>query len=192
VLDFSAGHLSLEAYAPPHASHSLSLSLSLSLSPPPPLSLSLSLTMSLFVCVVHRLTARVVVAVALQGLLVAQPGQFKDPAKMVQLWVHESERVYGDCLVSVEDGKKFRSLLITQARKRFPQFNMGAYFSPENATPLLFCHFAENIQDKIYDQIEVHSLSCSLALIRECLPCCQRRPPQPSHGRPAVCVARRT
>ncbi len=90
-----------------------------------------------------------------QGLLVAQPGQFKDPAKLVQLWVHESERVYGDCLVSVEDGKKFRALLLSQARKRFPQYNIGSYFATENATPLIFCHFVENISDKVYDQIEV-------------------------------------
>ncbi len=142
----------------------------------------------------------------LQGLLVAQPGQFKDPAKMVQLWVHESERVYCDGLVSVEDGKKFRGLLLAQvwpppttalslalrllscarcwrvvrlfvcsvnvgaacpllarcaacvrvqARKRFPQFNIGTYFATENATPLIFCHFVENLSDKVYDQIEV-------------------------------------
>lgn len=51
-----------------------------------------------------------------QGLLVAQPGQFKDPAKFVQLWVHESERVYGDRLVSAADLQKFRALLLSQVR----------------------------------------------------------------------------
>lgn len=34
-----------------------------------------------------------------QGLLVAQPDQFKTAEKFVQLWMHESERVYGDRLV---------------------------------------------------------------------------------------------
>ena len=34
-----------------------------------------------------------------QGLLVAQPDQFKTAEKFVLLWMHESERVYGDRLV---------------------------------------------------------------------------------------------
>lgn len=34
-----------------------------------------------------------------QGLLVAQPDQFKTAEKFVHLWLHESERVYGDRLV---------------------------------------------------------------------------------------------
>ncbi|CAN0464421.1 unnamed protein product, partial [Laminaria digitata] len=34
-----------------------------------------------------------------QGLLVAQPDQFKTAEKFVHLWMHESERVYGDRLV---------------------------------------------------------------------------------------------
>ena len=44
--------------------------------------------------------------------------------------------------------------LFVQARKRFPQYNMGAFFATENASPLLFCHFSESIHDKMYDQIE--------------------------------------
>eukprot|EP00903_Cladosiphon_okamuranus_P015249 g14093.t1 len=35
-----------------------------------------------------------------QGLLVAQPDQFKTAEKFVLLWMHESERVYGDRLVT--------------------------------------------------------------------------------------------
>lgn len=37
-----------------------------------------------------------------QGLLVAQPDQFKTAEKFVHLWMHESERVYGDRLVRLE------------------------------------------------------------------------------------------
>jgi len=32
----------------------------------------------------------------------ADPLKFQDPDKLVRLWVHESERTYGDRLVSVE------------------------------------------------------------------------------------------
>ena len=88
-----------------------------------------------------------------QGLLVAQPGQFKDPAKFVQLWVHESERVYGDRLVSYEDLSKYKTLAQAQAKKRFPQYNLAPFFAAENADPLVFCHFADNIQDKVYEQV---------------------------------------
>lgn len=37
-----------------------------------------------------------------QGLLVAQPDQFKTAEKFVHLWMHESERVYGDRLVRLK------------------------------------------------------------------------------------------
>ena len=38
------------------------------------------------------------IANVFQGLLVARPEQFLEPEKFVFLWVHESERVYGDRL----------------------------------------------------------------------------------------------
>ena len=88
-----------------------------------------------------------------QGLLVAQPDQFTDPDKFVCLWIHESERVYGDRLVSGEDLEKYNGLAQAQAKKCFASVNIGKYYAKEKSTPLVFCHFAENIQDKVYDQI---------------------------------------
>jgi len=88
-----------------------------------------------------------------QGLLVAQPEQFTEPAKFVQLWLHESERVYGDRLVSYEDLGKYKQLAQAQAKKRFPAFNMSAFFAAENADPLIFCHFVENVNEKNYDKV---------------------------------------
>jgi dynein heavy chain len=41
-----------------------------------------------------------------QGLIIADPNVFTDPEKFVYLWVHESERVYGDRLI----GKHFLGL----------------------------------------------------------------------------------
>ena len=88
-----------------------------------------------------------------QGLLMADPEQFSDPAKIVMLWLHESERVYGDRLVSLEDLARYQQLALAQAKKKFPNFNMANFFAAENPDPLIFCHFADNIQDKVYDRV---------------------------------------
>jgi dynein heavy chain len=37
-----------------------------------------------------------------QGLLMSSPEQFNDPVKLSRLWLHESERVYADRLVSAK------------------------------------------------------------------------------------------
>lgn len=89
-----------------------------------------------------------------QGLLVSQPSQFKNPEKFVHLWLHESERVYGDRLVSYEDLAKYNSIVQSQQKKIFPNYNVARFYSTENADPLIFCHFAENIQDKVYDMVK--------------------------------------
>lgn len=89
-----------------------------------------------------------------QGLLVSQPSQFKNPEKFVHLWLHESERVYGDRLVSYEDLARYNVIVQTQQKKVFPNYSVGRFYSTENADPLIFCHFAENIQDKVYDMVK--------------------------------------
>jgi dynein heavy chain, axonemal len=90
-----------------------------------------------------------------QGLLVAVPDRFSDPAKFVQLWLHESERVYGDLLVSKTHLDKYKLEAQTQAKRRFPAFNMAKYFAAENADPLIFCHFSDGYgeEELEYDQV---------------------------------------
>jgi len=88
-----------------------------------------------------------------QGLLVSLPDQFKNPEKFVHLWLHESERVYGDRLVSPEDLAKYNTITQAQHKKVFPSYNVARFYSSENADPLIFCHFSENIQDKVYDMV---------------------------------------
>ena len=68
---------------------------------------------------------------------------------MAQLWLHESERVYGDRLVSMADLKKYKDLAVEQAKKFFKEMSPPTLF-PE---PLIFCHFAQGVGDKIYDKI---------------------------------------
>eukprot|EP01033_Poteriospumella_lacustris_P002495 gene2501-1816_t len=89
-----------------------------------------------------------------QGLLVSQPSQFKNAEKFVHLWLHESERVYGDRLVSYEDLARYNTIVQQQQKKIFPNFNVARFYSSENADPLIFCHFADNIQDKVYDMVK--------------------------------------
>lgn len=55
--------------------------------------------------------------------------------------------------VSTEDLTKYNALAQQQAKKLFPTLNMSKFYAAENADPLVFCHFAENIQDQIYDQV---------------------------------------
>jgi dynein heavy chain, axonemal len=60
------------------------------------------------------------IANVFQGLLVAKPDQFQEPEKFVFLWVHESERVYGDRLVSNSDLDKYNVLAQAACKKAFP------------------------------------------------------------------------
>ncbi len=80
-----------------------------------------------------------------QGLLVSNPEQFGSAEKFAHLWLHESERVYGDRLVSPEDLAAYNTIAQAQSKKCFGQFNVTKFYS-ENADPLVFCHFADNIQ----------------------------------------------
>eukprot|EP01038_Epipyxis_sp_PR26KG_P005447 gene5447-7540_t len=94
-----------------------------------------------------------------QGLLVATSFTFKEAEKFVFLWLHESERVYGDRLVDYDDLEKFKRIMQNQARKAFPSFNIARFYLSGGgvyADPLVFCHFAEQQfqagGDLIYDQ----------------------------------------
>eukprot|EP00937_MAST-01D_sp_MAST-1D-sp2_P001104 g1104.t1 len=96
-----------------------------------------------------------------QGLLVAQPEQFLEPCKLVELWLHESERVYSDRLVCTADVKKYEML----AKKTYLAMFTGSEFAKigrffgESSYPLIFCHFCDNYDEdrdkKVYDQAEV-------------------------------------
>jgi len=90
-----------------------------------------------------------------QGLLMAEPEQFSTPSKLVSLWLHESERVYGDRLVSRSDLTKYQQLAFTQAKKRLGDYGnvFGNFFAASNPMPLIFCHFAESIEEKCYNQV---------------------------------------
>jgi len=81
------------------------------------------------------------------GLLSAKPAEFPDAEKLVLLWIHESERVYGDRLVSVSDLKKYRGLAGELAKKMFGKFNFAKYFQEKNPEPLVFAPFSKGISE---------------------------------------------
>ena len=59
-----------------------------------------------------------------QGMLMSKPEQIPRPAlKLVQLWLHESERVYCDRLVNLMDQKKYKELAFEQAKKYFKELS---------------------------------------------------------------------
>jgi len=91
------------------------------------------------------------------GLLQAKPAEFTDAEKVVLLWIHESERVYGDRLVSVADLKKYRGLTAELVKKMFAKFNFAKYFQEKSPEPIVFAPFSKGIAEMdgggTYDKI---------------------------------------
>jgi dynein heavy chain len=89
------------------------------------------------------------------GLLGSRPEQFQDPDKMVMLWLHESERTYGDLLVSYENLGTYNKLAQAVSKKLFANVSIDRFYAKENPDPLIFAHFAQgDFADKLYDDID--------------------------------------
>ena len=73
-----------------------------------------------------------------QGLLVAKPEAIKEPDNLIKLWIHESERIYGDRLVSAEHLTTYKGLVFELTKKTFAKYNMSKYFAGANPEPLIF------------------------------------------------------
>merc|ERR1711959_278185 len=93
-------------------------------------------------------------------MLQAKATEFVEGEKTVLLWIHESERVYGDRLVSVTDLKKYRALASELSKKMFAKFNFQKYFQEKNPEPLVFAPFSKGIGEMegggCYDKINGH------------------------------------
>lgn len=91
------------------------------------------------------------------GLLNAKPAEFTEAEKVVLLWLHESERIYGDRLVCVPDLKKYKGLAAELSKKMFGKFNFTKYFQEKNPEPLVFAPFSKGIAEMdgggFYDKI---------------------------------------
>lgn len=89
-----------------------------------------------------------------QGLLMSTPDQFNDPVKFSRLWLHESERVYADRLVTPSDLDAYNKAAQGICKKFFSIPDLDDYYKKNDAKPLIFCHFAQGLGDKIYDEVE--------------------------------------
>ncbi|KAK4884537.1 hypothetical protein RN001_000808 [Aquatica leii] len=81
-----------------------------------------------------------------QGMLFATGLAVTNQSQLIRLWMHESYRVYGDKLVDIKDQITFQKLVMETYRKSFE----GAEETEIFTTPLIWCHFAEGMNDPKY------------------------------------------
>lgn len=81
-----------------------------------------------------------------QGILFATPDCLKQPNDLIQLWLHESSRVYGDKLIEEKDSHLFKKLLQDTAIKYFEGIEDNVLLKQ----PLIFCHFANGVGEPSY------------------------------------------
>ncbi|NXG18699.1 DYH17 protein, partial [Grallaria varia] len=98
-----------------------------------------------------------------QGLLFSSPECLKNPVDLVRLWLHESERVYGDKLVDEQDQTSFKKLLADTCKASFADLSEDVVF----AKPNIYCHFAQGIEESKY--MPVPSWTTLNALLEEVL-----------------------
>ena len=89
-----------------------------------------------------------------QGLLVAKPETIKEPDNLIKMWVHESERIYGDRLSSPENLVTYRAIVADLVKKSFAKYNLSKYFQGTSPEPLVFAQFVEGLEEKKYDQFQ--------------------------------------
>ena len=92
-----------------------------------------------------------------QGLLMSTPERFNDTTKLARLWLHESERVYADRLVSAADLEAYNKKACQIAKKYFSIPDIDNYYARVDPKPLIFCHFARGLGEKVYDEVHDYS-----------------------------------
>ncbi|RZF49077.1 hypothetical protein LSTR_LSTR008363 [Laodelphax striatellus] len=91
-----------------------------------------------------------------QGLLFSSMDCLHQPSDFVRLWMHESQRVYGDKLTDDKDSDAFTKFQIDIVKKNFDELDEGAVLERPN----IYCHFAQGIGEPKYMPItEWHVLS---------------------------------
>lgn len=88
-----------------------------------------------------------------QGLLMSTPEAFNSSTKWGKLWLHESERVYADRLVTLVDLETYNKAATSIAKKYFNVGDIDDYYKKKDAKPLIFCHFAKGLAEKSYDEV---------------------------------------
>ncbi|XP_061694561.1 dynein axonemal heavy chain 11 [Syngnathoides biaculeatus] len=81
-----------------------------------------------------------------QGILFAQPECIRYPMDLVQLWLHESSRVYSDKLMEEKDVEVFNKLLLDTSKRYFEGMKESLFIHK----PLVYCHFAQGVGEARY------------------------------------------
>uniref|UniRef100_A0A8D1IYR5 Dynein axonemal heavy chain 11 n=1 Tax=Sus scrofa TaxID=9823 RepID=A0A8D1IYR5_PIG len=81
-----------------------------------------------------------------QGILFASSECLKGPNDLIQLWLHESYRVYGDRLIDTKDCNLFQKKMLETANKYFEGVDSQLLLQQ----PLIYCHFANGKEDLCY------------------------------------------
>jgi dynein heavy chain, axonemal len=71
---------------------------------------------------------------------------------LIKLWIHESERIYGDRLSSQENINTYKFVVADLVKKSFSKYNLTKYFQGSNPEPLIFAQFVSGLEEKLYDQ----------------------------------------
>lgn len=81
-----------------------------------------------------------------QGILFSTGDTCPDGNHLIQLWVHEATRVYCDKLVDQQDVEAFHKIVADVVKKNFEGVDDNVIF----IKPLIYCHFAEGLQESKY------------------------------------------
>lgn len=89
------------------------------------------------------------------GVLQSQPHYFNDLEKIVKLWIHESERIYSDRLVSKKDITEYRNISVDILKKSFSKYTgIQKFYAGEKSEPLIFNNFPKGYQgERFYGQV---------------------------------------
>ena len=74
-----------------------------------------------------------------QGLLRMTKDYYKEPVKVVRLWVHECERVLADRMINDTDMTKFNEFRVTVTKKYFDDVNQVNTGSLHSLAVLRYC-----------------------------------------------------
>ena len=77
-----------------------------------------------------------------QGLIITQPGTYKDPLRMARLLLHEAYRVYSDRMVFESDCEKFQELIIKNVKQFLGDLDQEALLT----YPIVYSTFVEEAE----------------------------------------------
>ncbi|XP_031336595.1 dynein beta chain, ciliary isoform X1 [Photinus pyralis] len=85
-----------------------------------------------------------------QGFLFSTGDCLNQPHDIVRLWIHESQRVYGDKLTEEKDSDAFYKSQVDVFKKNFEEIDESTVFEKPN----IYCHFAGGIGEPKYMPIK--------------------------------------